>query len=94
MRESEIERYLVKQVAKAGGRAYKWVSPGNAGIPDRIVIIPGEPVCFVELKAPGERLSKQQQVQHRKLKAVTGWVFTISSKLQVDEFIQHFTNEL
>ena len=33
---------------KLGGRAYKWVSPGNDEVPDGIVILPGETPYFVE----------------------------------------------
>ena len=42
MREKDIEKILVAEVRKLGGRAYKWVSPGNDGVPDRIVIFPGK----------------------------------------------------
>ena len=41
MREKEIEKILVTGVKKLGGRAYKCASPGNDGVPDRIVILPG-----------------------------------------------------
>lgn len=54
MREKDIEQYLVKQVKNNGGKAYKWVSPGNDGVPDRIVIFP-RTIIFVELKAPGKK---------------------------------------
>ena len=50
MREKDIEKILVAEVRKLGGRAYKWVSPGNDGVPDRIVIFPGKAPVFVELK--------------------------------------------
>ncbi len=38
MRERDIEKILTEEVKREGGRAYKWTSPGNAGVPDRIVI--------------------------------------------------------
>ena len=57
MRESDIERRLVQGVKKLGGRAYKFVSPGNVGVPDRLVVLPGGIVLFVEVKAPDGRLS-------------------------------------
>ena len=49
MLESEIEKKLVREIRKMGGMAYKFVSPGNTGVPDRIVILPGV-ITFVELK--------------------------------------------
>lgn len=68
MLEREIEKVLVQEVKKLGGRAYKWVSPGNDGVPDRIVIFPGKPPVFLELKAERGRLSSLQRVQCKRLK--------------------------
>ena len=62
--EVSVERRLISQVTKAGGKAFKWVSPGNAGVPDRIVLYPVPPehqalvsryVQFIEVKAPGKK---------------------------------------
>lgn len=50
--ESRIERALSVQVKKRGGMAVKFVSPGLDGVPDRIVLLPGRRIAFVELKAP------------------------------------------
>lgn len=55
MLEKEIEKILVQEVKKLGGRAYKWVSPGNNGVPDRIIIFPGQMPIFTELKTIQER---------------------------------------
>lgn len=69
MREAEIEKILVCEVKKLGGRAYKWVSPGNAGVPDRIVILPGLPVpAFVELKTCRGTLTALQTAQINRLR--------------------------
>lgn len=51
--ERDIEKYLVKEVRKNHGKAFKFVSPASAGVPDRIIILPGGVTCFVELKRPG-----------------------------------------
>lgn len=67
MRESEIEKILTSEVKKLGGRAYKWVSPGNDGVPDRIVIFRNREPVFVELKSETGRLSSLQEVQIRRL---------------------------
>lgn len=67
MREKEIEKILVTEVKKLGGRAYKWVSPGNDGVPDRIVIFPGRQPVFVELKSETGKLSVLQEMQIRRL---------------------------
>lgn len=53
--EKDIEKRLVREVKKLGGLCLKWVSPGNSGVPDRIVLMPGGKAIFVELKKPGGR---------------------------------------
>lgn len=68
MKEKDIERILVTEVKKLGGRAYKWTSPGNDGVPDRIVILPGRPPIFVELKTELGRLTALQKVQISRLR--------------------------
>ena len=62
MLEKQIEAYLVKRVRALGGEAYKFVSPAQRGVADRIVCLPGGVTWFVELKAPGGKLSPLQQV--------------------------------
>ncbi len=70
MREKEIEKILVLEVKKLGGRAYKWVSPGNDGVPDRIVIFPGRQPVFVELKTDTGKLTALQKVQIDRLRSL------------------------
>lgn len=67
MLEKDIEKILVAEVRKLGGRAYKWVSPGNDGVPDRIVVLPGMRPVFVELKSDTGKLSTLQSVQIKRL---------------------------
>ncbi|GGP07310.1 VRR-NUC domain-containing protein [Oceanobacillus neutriphilus] len=87
MREKDIEEYLRKEVKKAGGKAYKFESPGNDGVPDRIVIFPGNKIFFVELKAPGKKPRPLQLKQMRDLRSLSCEVLVIDSKHLVDEFI-------
>lgn len=72
--EKQIEAYLVKRVKVIGGKAYKFVSPGNVGVPDRLVCYQGK-TFFVELKAPGKKPSAQQRAKHRELRALDFTVF-------------------
>ncbi|MFB6473328.1 VRR-NUC domain-containing protein [Paenibacillus glucanolyticus] len=88
MRERIVETYLREQVKAAGGIAYKWTSPGNSGVPDRIVILPGGITVFVELKAPGGKPTKLQLVQHKRLRELGCDVRVIDSKEQVDSFLE------
>jgi hypothetical protein len=64
LREARIEGWLRDQVRKLGGLCLKFVSPGNVGVPDRIIILSGH-VIFVELKTDTGRLSPKQVAMHR-----------------------------
>ena len=55
MREKIIEEKLTKAVKQNSGVCWKFTSPGTAGVPDRIVLMPGGRIAFVEVKAPGEK---------------------------------------
>ena len=56
LREKQIEQKLVRTVRAAGGLCPKFVSPGLAGMSDRLILLPGGRFAFVEVKAPGEKL--------------------------------------
>ena len=60
MSEKNIERKLVEGVKKQGGVCLKFVSPGRAGVPDRLIILPEGRIIFAELKTEIGRLSKIQ----------------------------------
>lgn len=66
--EQEIEQYMRKKLTAAGCLFLKWVSPGNAGVPDRIAILPGGEVVFLELKADDGRPTPVQQWWHREIR--------------------------
>lgn len=67
MRERDIENWLVRQVRQAGGMCWKLTSPGSSGVPDRLVILPGGRIWFVELKAEDGVLSSIQDYQIRQM---------------------------
>lgn len=91
MRERNIEVYLRDRIKSAGGLALKWVSPGNSGVPDRIVIMPGGRIVFVELKAPGKKPTELQKYQQERLRALGCDVRVIDSREGVDELIKELT---
>lgn len=88
MLERDIEKVLVTEVRKMGGRAFKWVSPGNDGVPDRIVIFPDRPPVFVELKAENGRLSALQKVQVRRLQDMGQDVRVLRGIQEVGRFLE------
>lgn len=53
-RESDLETHFVQRVKALGGKSAKFVVPGEAGHPDRLVKLPGRPAFLVELKKRGE----------------------------------------
>lgn len=67
MLEKQIEEYLTREIRKMGGRTYKFVSPGNAGVPDRIVFLPQGRSYFIELKTDTNQATAQQKIQIKRL---------------------------
>lgn len=89
MTEKQIERKLVEGVKRIGGIAYKFVSPGNAGVPDRIVVLPGGKVIFVELKTETGRLSEIQKRQIARLKERGCDVIELHGIKDTEEFLEY-----
>lgn len=87
MREKDIERKLVKAVRQSGGLALKFVSPGMAGVPDRLLLFMGGKVAFCELKAPGQRPRPLQLRRIAQLRALGFKVFVIDSVEKIGEML-------
>jgi hypothetical protein len=89
MLEKDIERKVVAYAKSKGVLCYKFASPGNRGVPDRILIGPNGNVCFLELKRPGQKPTALQF--HvidtlRKQGANAGWVNDLSvAKSVIDQ---------
>ena len=83
MREKAIEGKLVQMVKASGGIAPKFVSPGFAGMPDRIVLLPGGHIGFVEVKAPGEKPRPLQLSRHGLLRRLGFNVFILDDEQQI-----------
>jgi len=86
--EHDIERYLVRRTIEHGGVAYKWVSPGRVGVADRIVLLPGGVVWFVELKTATGRLSPWQKLFAAEMARLELNYIVIRSKEEVDGFVK------
>lgn len=79
-RENLIEKHLVAEVKKAGGVAFKFVSPARRSVPDRIVLLPGGRIVFVECKAPGKPPRPDQLREHERLRKLGFTVVVLDSK--------------
>ena len=83
MSEKDIERMLVNEVKKRYGVAWKFVSRGINGVPDRLVLMPKGKIAFVELKAPGRNMRPLQIKRKRQLEELGFGVYCIDGKEQI-----------
>ena len=88
MLEKDIEKYLTSEVKRLGGIAYKFVSPGNDGVPDRMVLLPGGRITFIELKTETGRPTKIQERQIERMRALGQDVRIVYGMEQVKEFLR------
>jgi hypothetical protein len=86
--EKDIERILVKEIKSLGGICLKYFNPNSTGWPDRLVILPGGDIFFVELKRPGGKISSKQEVRLKTLQELGVNVAVIWSIDDVKEFIR------
>lgn len=85
MLEKVIEAHLVKRVEEAGGIAYKFTSPQRRSVPDRLVLLPGGKMHFVETKATGGKPTPMQLREHERLRALGFEVKVIDNKEDIDK---------
>ena len=82
MLEKEIEARLRRLIHEGGGLCLKFESPGFTGVPDRIILVPGGAVAFVELKAPGKKERPRQRYVQKQLRALGCTVFSCVDSME------------
>ncbi len=87
MREKVIEQKLTKAVRQNGGVCWKFTSPGTAGVPDRIILMPKGHIAFVEVKAPGEKPRPLQLSRHRLLRKLGFKVYVLDNIDDIEKII-------
>lgn len=87
MRERDLERYTTTVIKSNGGLALKFISPGYAGVPDRLVLMPGGKMCFMELKAPGRKPRPLQVRRIEQLRALGFKVYVVDGKEEIGGII-------
>lgn len=87
MKEKVVERKLVKAVRDSGGLALKFVSPGMAGVPDRLILFPEGKLVFCEVKAPGEKPRPLQVHRMEQLRALGFRVYVVDCEEKINRMI-------
>jgi hypothetical protein len=93
MKEKELEVRLITQVRKKGGIAYKFISPGINGVPDRLVLLPGGRAGFVEVKAPGKQMRPNQIKRKCELEALGFLVYCLDDPEKIGEVLHGIENQ-
>ena len=93
MYERTIEQELAARTRAMGGIAPKFTSPGFDGIPDRLVLLPGGRMGFVELKAPGKKPRALQMARHKLLRRLGFKVYVIDEVNQIDGVLEDISHE-
>ena len=83
MREKHTEQKLIADAKVRGGLAVKFVSPGFDGMPDRLVLMPGGHIGFVEVKAPGKKPRPLQVSRHSLLRRLGFKVYVLDSPADI-----------
>lgn len=87
MRETRIEQALTAAVQARGGLCWKLTSPGTAGVPDRLIILPDGAHGFIEVKRPGGKLRPIQQHRLNQLHALDQPAYVIDQPNQIERVL-------
>jgi len=90
MKESEVERYFVWTVLSLGGVTYKFKSPTQRGVADRIACLPNGETWFVELKTKGGRLAPLQKIFAADMHKLVQNYACLWSKEGIDVWASHY----
>lgn len=91
--ESQLEKILCDTVKEMGGMALKFVSPGRAGVPDRIILMPNGKIYFVEMKSPRGEVNPIQEYVFEKFEKLGSKVHIINSVEAIKNFRQKIFND-
>jgi len=85
--EKDVEKRFHRKIIKAGGISWKFVSPNNRGVCDRIVLWQGRTI-FVEMKRTKGKMSDLQKVFRDKVLNNGGEFACVYGNAGTDEFIR------
>jgi hypothetical protein len=87
--EKLIEKTLVAEVKRLDGWAIKLLCTFVTGLPDRLVLLPGGVVFFVEVKSTGKKPTPVQKIVHEKLRRLGFTVFVVDTLKQLNEILNN-----
>ena len=97
MLEKEVERKLIQPIRNMGGLCLKFETPGYTGMPDRIILLPGAHLVFVETKQRGKKERARQVLVQEIFRKLGFMVFssidTPAKVAQVVEYCRKAVNE-
>ncbi len=88
--EKVLEKKLVEEIKKLGGKALKFSSMTDTSYPDRLVMLPGEIVGWVELKSTGKKQTKLQKLRSDELHEMGFDVFVVDSFEYLERVVNYF----
>jgi len=88
IRESDIEKYFCWAVEMIGGKTWKFKSPAQRGVADRIACLPDGSTWFVELKTKGGRLAPLQKMFASEMDALHQKHAVLWTYEQIDQWIK------
>ena len=89
MLERDVEKKLIRPIRDLGGLCLKFEVPAFTGLPDRLILLPGEHVVFVETKQPGKKERPRQEYVQGLLRKMGFAVYsTVDSAAKVAVIIE------
>lgn len=88
VRESSVEKFLVKKCEERGWRCLKFLSTNCVGMPDRLIVLPGGRVEWAEIKTDGGELTEMQKFRHEELRKLGHAVHVVWSKADADALVE------
>ena len=88
MKEKTLEKKLRQKISEMGGKCLKINSQSVTGLPDRLVLLPGGRMFFVELKTSGKHLSPRQVIVSEQLQRLGFAFFVVDDNESLDLFLR------
>jgi hypothetical protein len=89
--EKLLESKLAAAIRALGGWSLKLWSVSVTGLPDRMVLMPGGVIRFVELKSTGKKPTPRKLVVHSQLRQLGFDVDVIDTEQQLQQFLNQFS---